>query len=92
MKLLQFIKSIIITALIKLRYIGSCRIPWVNSIKGKIDISVGHNGKLHIKNFLISNGPLYLRASDNAELIIGENTFFNHNIYLDKKFHVFQIF
>lgn len=85
MKLLRVIKTVLIAAYVKLRYLGSCQIPWVNSIKGNLDISVGKGGKLYIKKFLISNGPLYLRASDNAELNIGSNTFFNHNCSVTAK-------
>ena len=85
MKLFKIIKTIWLAGCIKLKYFNSCRMPWINSIKGKLDISVGKKGKLTIKKYLISNGPLYLRASDNAVLSIGSNAFFNHNCSVTAK-------
>ena len=85
MKILKFVKSICVTILLKIRYLNSCKIPWINSFKGSIDISIGKKGSLVIKRYLISNGELHVRVSDNAYISIGKNVFFNYNCSLTAK-------
>ena len=41
MKILKFAKSFCATLFLKIRYGGACKIPWINSLKGHIDISIG---------------------------------------------------
>ncbi|MEF2675203.1 MAG: acyltransferase [Eubacteriales bacterium] len=85
MKLLKFTKSILIALFLKLRYFKACNIPWINSLKGSVDISIGKGGHLSIKRYLITNGELHIRVSDNGNIAIGENVFFNHNCALTAK-------
>lgn len=85
MKILKFVKSFCVTLFIKIRYLNACKIPWINSFNGRIDFSIGKQGILTVKRYLISNGELYIRVSDNAHVSIGENVFFNHNCALTAK-------
>lgn len=85
MKILKFAKSFCVTLFLKVRYWGACKIPWMNSLKGSIDISIGKNGSLTVMQYLISNGDLHIRVSDNACISIGKNVFFNHNCSLTAK-------
>lgn len=85
MKILKFIKSFCVVLVFKIRYLGVCKIPWINSLKGNVDISIGKNGFLTVTQYLISNGGLHIRVSDNARIIIGKHVFFNHNCSLTAK-------
>lgn len=85
MKILKFAKSFCATLFLKIRYGGACKIPWINSLKGHIDISIGKNAILTVMQYLISNGELQIRVSDNARISIGKNVFFNHNCSLTAK-------
>ena len=85
MKILKFVKSITVTLLYKIRFLNACRLTWINSLKGHVDISIGKDGVLTVKRYLISNGELYIRVSNNACIAVGENVFINHNCSLTAK-------
>lgn len=85
MKIVKLLKSFFIVFILKIRYLGACNIPWINSLKGNIDISIGKNGFLTVIQYLITNGELHIRVSDNAHMIIGKHVFFNHNCSLTAK-------
>lgn len=55
------------------------RLPWVNSIRGKLSVEAEKNSKVTVEEFLMVRGPLYLMATENARLSIGKRCFFNHN-------------
>lgn len=85
MKIVKLLKSFLIVFILKIQYLGACNIPWVNSLKENIYISIGKNGFLTVIQYLITNGELHIRVSDNAHIIIGKHVFFNHNCSVTAK-------
>lgn len=71
--------SICKTATIKMMYGNQVEIGIKNSIKGKLRVELFRNAKLKVGKFLMSRGPLYLKAINGALIVIGDNCFFNHN-------------
>lgn len=79
LKFVLLIKSIVLKLWLMVVYHGRVRIRWINSIRGKCDISAADDAEITIGNFLMANGPLYVRASKGSSIVIGDNVFFNHN-------------
>lgn len=50
-----------------------------NLIRGRFEITTGKNSICAIGEHLITMGPMYIKALDNAIVQIGANCFFNHN-------------
>lgn len=60
----------------------------VNSIKGSLRIELFRNARCSVGKFLMTAGPFYVKCTENAELIIGDNCFFNHNCSLTSAEHI----
>lgn len=73
------IKSVLITCKYKLQYGDALKMGWMNSIRGKLHIEMNTSSNMVIGKFLMSRGPLYLKCTDNAQLVIGDRCFFNNN-------------
>lgn len=78
-KILLGIRSLLFFFRTKLKYGKKIQIHMMNSIRGKFIIDLQSKSKLKIGTFLMSQGPLYLKAVDNGQIIIGNNVFLNHN-------------
>lgn len=63
----------------KLIYGKKIQLSAVNSIRGKLLIELQDKSECNIGKFLMSRGPLYMKAEDNGKIEIGEKCFFNHN-------------
>lgn len=79
-KILLGIRSLLFFFRTKLKYGKKIQIHMMNSIRGKFIIDLQSKSKLKIGTFLMSQGPLYLKAVDNGQIIIGNNVFLNHNV------------
>ena len=51
----------------------------VNSIRGKFKVELQRRSKLQIGEFLMTAGPCYIKCTEGAKCIIGNNVFLNHN-------------
>lgn len=78
-KILKLIKSIFNVFKYKLLYRNRIRLHLINSIKGKINILLKGKSTCSIGKFLMTDGPLYLKADGNSNILIGDNCYFNHN-------------
>lgn len=78
-KALKLVKSIFCFLRYKLIYGNKIKINLINSIKGKISIVLKDKSTCNIGKFLMSDGPLYLKAKNNSRILIGDNCYFNHN-------------
>lgn len=58
---------------------GKFQATWKNAIRGAFKVEVLDNGHIKIGNFIMTRGPLYLKAVNDGKLSIGDNVFFNHN-------------
>lgn len=78
-KLFLGVRAIFFFVFLKLRYGNRCDLHIVNSIRGINKFELQSNATLKIGKFLMTQGPLYLKALPDANIIIGDNVFFNHN-------------
>lgn len=73
------IKAILFYLIMKIRYGKRCSLYVVNSLRGTTKVDLQTNATLKIGNFLMTQGPLYLKILVNGKVKIGNNVFFNHN-------------
>ena len=78
-KIFKFIRTFIFYIYSKLRFFGKVKIRFLNSLEGKVSLTIDKGSTICIGKFLMSKGPLYLKAIDNSKIVIGNNVFFNHN-------------
>ena len=78
-KIFKLIKSIFNFLKYKLLYRDRLKIHLINSIKGRISIVLKGKSTCSIGEFLMTDGPLYLKAENNSNISIGDNCYFNHN-------------
>lgn len=78
-KILKLFKSIFKFIKYKLLYRNRIKIHLINSIKGKISIVLKEKSTCSIGRFLMTDGPLYLKADGSSNILIGDNCYFNHN-------------
>lgn len=79
MKIGLGIKTICIYIKYKIKYGKRIFMSKLNSIRGKLVIDLEHDGTLSIGNFMMTQGPLYLKVLNGGKLTIGDECFFNHN-------------
>lgn len=84
----MLIKCIFTYLKYKLRYRGRMSMDFINSIKGSLNIDLFQNAKCSVGKFLMTSGPFYIKCTENAELTIGDNCFFNHNCSLTSAEHI----
>lgn len=63
----------------KLIYGNRISISNDNLLEGKFNIYIDKKSKCKIGKRLCTEGPTYIKAIDNSEIIIGDNCYFNHN-------------
>lgn len=63
----------------KFLYGNKIKMNMVNSIKGKFHIELHKPCVCKIGKFIMTTGPFYIKCTENANLIIGDKCFFNHN-------------
>ena len=73
------IRSVCIYIKEKLMYGVNIQITPVNSIRGKFKVELQRRSKLQIGEFLMTAGPCYIKCTEGAKCIIGNNVFLNHN-------------
>lgn len=78
-KIFRGIKSIMIFIHYKIVYGKRISLNPVNSFRGRVVIDLQAESCLHVGNFLMTQGPLYLKAVG-GDIILGNNVFFNHNV------------
>lgn len=78
-KVILGIKSIFIWIKYKLLYGNRIVFSFINSIRGKLSISIEKKSKIRIGKHIRMEGPLYLKAINSGEIDIGDNCYFNHN-------------
>ena len=78
-KIFLGLKSMLVYNKYKIIYGCNLSMDMLNSIRGKLSIDLTPRGTLSIGHFLMTQGPLYLKVLDGAELKIGDRCFFNHN-------------
>lgn len=78
-KLFRGIKSLSIFIKYKILYGSRIKIRPINSIKERFRLELASGGSCIIGNFLMSDGPFYVKCGTDAKLTIGDNCFFNHN-------------
>lgn len=79
-KILLGFKSVLFFLISKLRYRKRIQTHIINSIRGNINLQLHGKSTLKVGTFLMTQGPLYIKAIDNGQIIIGDNVFFNHNV------------
>lgn len=79
-KVLLGIKSIFIFLKFKLLFSNKISISVINSIKGKLIISINDNGSITIGKFMMTTGPCYMKCDNGGIIHIGNNCFMNHNV------------
>ncbi|GAA0195934.1 hypothetical protein GCM10008918_16980 [Lactobacillus kefiranofaciens subsp. kefiranofaciens] len=62
----------------KNRYLKKIQLSIINSIRGKLKIDLQSNSNLRIGKFLMSQGPLYIKEVEGANITIGDYVFFNY--------------
>lgn len=78
-KIILEIKAIFLFCFFKIRYLKKIQLSIINSIRGKLKIDLQSNSNLRIGKFLMSQGPLYIKEVEEANITIGDYVFFNHN-------------
>lgn len=78
-KVYLVIKSLFIFLIYKIKFNKRIKMNALNSIKGKLLIEMFPGANCTIGKFLMIQGPLYIKCTDNAILSIGNRVFFNHN-------------
>lgn len=78
-KVLLLIRSLLWYTGCHIRYPGRVKIPVLNSIREKIRVVLFKGATLKVQEFLMTDGPLYIKCTDNANITIGKRCFFNHN-------------
>lgn len=73
------IKSIYTYWKLKIFYRNRIKMYALNSVKGRIKITLFQGANLSIGRFLMTAGPCYIKCVDNAYCEIGNNVFMNHN-------------
>lgn len=71
--------SICKTLRLKACYGNKISIKWINSIRHTFTVTLKENAQCTIGNFLMVDGPLYIKAEGSAKVSIGNEVFFNHN-------------
>ncbi|QGT61534.1 acyltransferase [Lactobacillus delbrueckii] len=79
MKIGLGIKTICIYIKYKIKYGKRIFMSKLNSIRGKLIIDLEDNSALSIGDFMMTQGPLYLKVINGGTLTIGDRCFFNHN-------------
>lgn len=78
-KIYRAIVSIVVFLKMKCLYSTRIKMRIINSIKGKFKLYLDKQAKCFIGDFLMVDGPLYIKSKGNGSLKIGDNVFFNHN-------------
>ena len=78
-KIIKAMRSIGWYFICHIKYPNRVHMPLINSIKERTRVILFSGSTLEIRGFLMSDGPLYLKCTENARLIIGKRCFFNHN-------------
>lgn len=78
-KLYIYMRSVILAVILKVIYYHKIKLSFFNSFRGKISIHLEKNSNLFIGRFLMTQGPLYIKALSDSKIKIGHNVFFNHN-------------
>lgn len=78
-KLWIVFRSGIIFLYSKFKYGNRFKCKLINTVSGKLKINIENKGSINISSFLMSDGPLYLKAIENGKLNIGKRVYFNHN-------------
>ena len=78
-KIVQGIRALILFLSVKIRYGSHVKLHFLNSIYGKVTVDLKDDSLLKIGKFLMTQGPLYLKALKKSQIIIGYQVFFNHN-------------
>ena len=81
-KIIVVIRSIIIVVAQKILHPFSLKMSLINSIRGKIKITLNGKADIKIGKYLMSKGPLYIEALKGGSIVIGDRVFFNHNCSL----------
>lgn len=79
-KIFRVIKSLIFFCISKILYNKKIKVHMLNSLRGKVLLDIQGNSKITIGKFMMTQGPLYLKATASGNLYIGDNAFFNHNV------------
>ncbi len=79
-KIFLGIRSLILFIWYKIKYGNNIHLSVINSIRGKFSIDIQNNSNIKLGKFLMSQGPLYIKANSKSKLLIGDNVFFNHNV------------
>lgn len=64
---------------LKGKYGNRISISWVNSVRHDFTIILRDRAQCTIGAFLMVDGPLYIKAEREANVLIGDKVFFNHN-------------
>ena len=78
-KIIVRITSFIRYVFLKLWFGKKMQISLHGIIRGKLSVTIENKATVKIGRRLMSMGPLYIKAISGANIIIGENNFFNHN-------------
>ncbi len=71
--------SILVFLKLKILFREKIKLSPINSISGQLKIDIDKKSKITIKKFIMTAGPLYIKAINGGDIRIGENVFFNHN-------------
>lgn len=72
-------KSVCTSIRLKVCYGKRISIRYVNSFRHGITIALKDQASCAIGDFLMVDGPLYIKAEKAARVLIGDKVFFNHN-------------
>ena len=78
-KMILLLRTIASYISLKLKYGSSVEVHLINSLKNKVNINLQKDSKLTVGQFLMVDGPLYIKCEQGASLTIGNRVFFNHN-------------
>lgn len=78
-KIKLVIHSIYKTLFLKACYGNRISIKWLNSIRHIFTVTLKDQAQCIVGNFLMVDGPLYIKAEASATVLIGNEVFFNHN-------------
>lgn len=78
-KIFLGLKSFILYLVYKIYFKNKIQLSVINSVKGKLKITLNKKSKLFIGEFLMIKGPVYFECERNAILKIGNHCFFNRN-------------
>lgn len=78
-KIKKIIKSLYYYFKYKIIYGKKIKMNMLNSFSGKFSLVLKKKSKCHIDDFIMTEGPMYIKGLANSKINIGKNCFFNHN-------------